>query len=126
MAKVRLQAWKCERCGHQWIPRSSKIPTVCPKCKSPYWSRPTGDKSHASRKPSWQEPVREIIGKVDTETLNLKRDELKKADEREAQRELAGRLIDIGYKVLAHKLHPDKGGSREAMVRLNAVRDRLK
>ena len=80
----------------------------------------------ASRKPSWQEPVREIIDRVDTETLNLKREELKRADEREAQRLLALQLIDIGYKVLARELHPDKGGSREAMSRLNAVRERLK
>lgn len=80
----------------------------------------------ASKKPDWQEPVRQIVGRVDTETLNLKREELKRADEREAQKALALQLIDIGYKVLARTLHPDKGGSREAMVRLNAVRDRLK
>lgn len=80
----------------------------------------------ASKKPSWHEPVKDVIGRVDTETLNLKREELKRADEREAQRTLALHLIDIGYKVLARTLHPDKGGSREAMARLNAVRDRLK
>ncbi len=80
----------------------------------------------ASRKPAWQEPVREVVSRVDTETLNLKREDLKRQDEREAQRELALQLIDIGYKVLARELHPDKGGSREAMARLNAVRDRLK
>ena len=45
MAKVKVVtwAWKCERCGHQWIPRdASKEPKVCPnpKCKSPYWNRP--------------------------------------------------------------------------------------
>lgn len=80
----------------------------------------------ASRTPSWHEPVKDIIDRVDTETLNLKREELKRADERDAQRKLALQLIDIGYKVLARELHPDKGGSREAMARLNAVRDRLK
>jgi hypothetical protein len=31
-----------------------------------------------------------------------------------------------GYKALAAKLHPDKGGSHEAMARLNRVRDNLK
>jgi hypothetical protein len=36
-------------------------------------------------------------------------------------------MIDIGYKILSAKLHPDKaGGSHEAMTRLNAVRMRLK
>lgn len=80
----------------------------------------------ASRKPAWQEPVREVVSRVDVETLNLKREELKRQEEREAQRTLALQLIDIGYKVLARTLHPDKGGSREAMSRLNAVRERLK
>lgn len=77
-------------------------------------------------KTSWHEPVKQIIDRVDTETLNIKREELKRADEREAQRKLALQLIDIGYKVLARTLHPDKGGSRDAMARLNSVRDRLK
>lgn len=88
--------------------------------------RPENYNTFQSRKPAWQEPVREVVNRVDTETLNLKRDELKRAEEREAQRKLALQLIDIGYKVLARTLHPDKGGSREAMARLNAVRDRLK
>jgi len=75
---------------------------------------------------AWHEPVKEVINRVDTETLNLRRDELKRSDERIAQRKLGLQLIDIGYKVLAKTLHPDKGGSRDAMARLNAVRDRLK
>jgi len=79
-----------------------------------------------SKRPSWQEPVRQIVSRVDTETLNLKREDMKRQEEREAQRKLALQLIDIGYKVLARTLHPDKGGSREAMSRLNAVRERLK
>jgi hypothetical protein len=88
--------------------------------------RPPGYNTFASHKPAWQEPVREVISRVDTATLNLKREELKRQEEREAQRKLALQLIDIGYKVLARTLHPDKGGSREAMARLNAVRERLK
>jgi len=78
------------------------------------------------KSPEWHAPVKQIVGRVDTDKLNLKREELKRADEREAQRTLGRQLIDIGYKVLARKLHPDRGGSREAMARLNAVRDRLK
>jgi hypothetical protein len=72
------------------------------------------------------DPVKQIMGKVDVETLNLRHAELKRADERGAQRQLALQLIDIGFKALATKLHPDKGGSREAMARLNQVRDRLR
>lgn len=79
-----------------------------------------------NHQPAWHAPVQKVIDRVDTETLNLRREEMKRADERDAQRALALQLIDIGYKVLARKLHPDRGGSREAMQRLNAVRDRLK
>lgn len=46
------------------------------------------------RPQAWHEPVKQIIGRVDLETL---RDaELKRADEREAERKLALQLIDIG------------------------------
>lgn len=42
MAKITLDGWKCERCGHEWVPREGTAvePKVCPKCKSPYWNRP--------------------------------------------------------------------------------------
>lgn len=80
----------------------------------------------ASKKPAYIEEVKQITSTVDVATLNLKREEMKRQEEREAQRTLALQLIAIGYKVLARTLHPDKGGSREAMARLNAVRERLK
>jgi hypothetical protein len=41
MARVRIWGFKCERCGHEWVPRESdQAPATCPKCKSPYWNRP--------------------------------------------------------------------------------------
>ena len=43
MAKVMLtvEGYRCERCRHEWIPREKgQEPTVCPKCKSPYWNKP--------------------------------------------------------------------------------------
>jgi predicted Zn-ribbon and HTH transcriptional regulator len=42
VAKVQVvqDGWQCERCGHQWVPRVTETPSVCPKCKSPYWDRP--------------------------------------------------------------------------------------
>jgi hypothetical protein len=73
---------------------------------------------------AWHEPIKEVIGRVNVEAL--KQDALAKQEERALQRKLALNLIDIGYKALASKLHPDKGGSREAMARLNRVRDILR
>jgi hypothetical protein len=36
--------FRCERCGHEWIPRGGPDvePKVCPSltCKSPYWNKP--------------------------------------------------------------------------------------
>jgi hypothetical protein len=76
---------------------------------------------------SWQEPIRELIDKAQANANRLAEENLNRADEREAQRRLAIQLIDIGFKALASKFHPDKrGGSRDAMTRLNLVRARLK
>jgi len=47
-------------------------------------------------------------------------------DQRAAQRKLGHQLIDIGYRALAVKCHPDKGGSDAMMANLTAVRDRLR
>jgi len=41
-------------------------------------------------------------------------------------RELAAELVDLGYRALATRLHPDRGGTKVAMMRLNRVRDALK
>lgn len=89
-------------------------------------SDPNYNKPHTVRPQAWHEPVKEAIAKVDVEALNRRQHEMKQAEERDAQRKLALQLIDIGYKALATKLHPDRGGSRDAMSRLNQVRDRLK
>jgi hypothetical protein len=49
MAIINIKAFKCERCGHIWLPRDvlekinkldEYLPKVCPKCKSPYWNIP--------------------------------------------------------------------------------------
>ena len=62
----------------------------------------------------------------DAEIVTRRRDEVERQTEREARRVLAMDLINSGYKLLARELHPDKGGSREAMARLNAVRSELR
>jgi hypothetical protein len=49
-----------------------------------------------------------------------------RAAERDAERKLGLKMVSIGFKALSKELHPDKmGGSKEAMQRLNAERDRL-
>ena len=41
MAKIKLDGFQCERCGHKWLPEDiNKPPRVCPKCKNPYWETP--------------------------------------------------------------------------------------
>lgn len=42
MGKIMLQGYSCDRCGHEWAPRVkiTDDPTICPKCKSPYWNKP--------------------------------------------------------------------------------------
>lgn len=41
----RVQAspdYRCERCQHKWAPKDTsegRFPTVCPRCKSPYWNQ---------------------------------------------------------------------------------------
>jgi predicted Zn-ribbon and HTH transcriptional regulator len=40
--KIEVDGFQCLRCGYQWVPRIFKgdeLPTICPKCKSPYWNK---------------------------------------------------------------------------------------
>jgi hypothetical protein len=39
---------------------------------------------------------------------------------------LASRIIDSGYRAMAKSLHPDAGGSNDAMLELNQARDALR
>ncbi len=55
----KVTVYVCERCGHEWIPRDALgdeqvMPTICPKCKSPYWNKPrkTEAKSKAKKRSS--------------------------------------------------------------------------
>jgi Ulp1 family protease len=70
----------------------------------------------------YQKKRRSTNGKnPSTPTVKTDRAEL------EASKSLAFKVIDVGYKSLAQEFHPDKkGGSTEAMARLNRVRARLK
>jgi predicted Zn-ribbon and HTH transcriptional regulator len=39
---ITVMGFRCERCSHEWVPRGGveEEPRVCPKCRSPWWSRP--------------------------------------------------------------------------------------
>jgi len=51
MAKIKIDGFRCERCGHEWVPADiNKPPRVCPKCKSPYWERPRKEGKGEKRK----------------------------------------------------------------------------
>jgi hypothetical protein len=81
-----------------------------------------GEKEYRPRA-AW-DPVHKAADKVNVTRLADERQT--RDDEIKLHRELALKLIDLGYRALATKLHPDQGGSRDAMARLNAVRDQLK
>jgi hypothetical protein len=90
-----------------------------------YPDHPTGPGTRIFR--DWTSPVDDIAERARDEARRLAaQEELTRQQERDAEAKLGLRLISIGFKVLARELHPDKGGSREAMARLNRVRDRLK
>jgi hypothetical protein len=67
------------------------------------------------------EPVR-----LDTKTLNYIKSELDLADDRDTQRDIETQLIDAGWRTMAKELHPDVGGTADAMARLNKAREDLK
>ncbi|MBS3064677.1 MAG: hypothetical protein J4472_02590 [DPANN group archaeon] len=42
--EIKLFLYNCERCAHEWLPRTTEEPIVCPSCKSPYWNKPVNSK----------------------------------------------------------------------------------
>jgi hypothetical protein len=87
-----------------------------------------GKKDNKPAYREWTAPVDAIADKARIEQRRLIASEhVSRQEEREAKLKLKLRIIDIGYKVLARELHPDKvGGSKEAMTRLNEARNELK
>ena len=84
----------------------------------------TGNTNYG-KKAAWRENAQENIRKAKEDASRWQQEDLSRKEEREAMRKLALQLIDIGFKALASKLHPDRGGSKDAMVRLNRVRKLL-
>ena len=88
-------------------------------------SHSRGDFRKENHQPEWTKTMKERLDRINLEPLSKPtRDD--EAEEK-LERKLALELIEIGYRALATKLHPDKrGGSSEAMARLNTVRDNLR
>jgi hypothetical protein len=84
----------------------------------------SGHTARARERRAVAAPFRETLDKVDQDLFA--REKQTRDEEVRLHRELAEELINLGYKALAMRLHPDRrGGSRDAMVRLNRVRDEL-
>jgi len=64
---ITIMGYRCERCGHEWIPRGNPEvePRVCPKCRSPWWN-----KAKKSMMP-YEEFKRKIAGTLRKATLPL-------------------------------------------------------
>jgi hypothetical protein len=82
-----------------------------------------GYEPRRKRHAKWK-PLHDATDSVDVE--RLANDKQTRDSEIKLHRELAEKLIDLGYRAMATRLHPDRGGSRDAMQRLNTVRDELK
>ena len=38
MIGMKIKIFRCLRCSHEW-PSKQEHPTICPKCKTPYWDK---------------------------------------------------------------------------------------
>jgi hypothetical protein len=82
------------------------------------------DRDREDRQSKQQQDFRRVLRDVARDDFVQERQA--RDDEVQLHRNLAEELVDIGYRALATRLHPDRGGSKDAMSRLNRVRDELK
>lgn len=60
MELIQLWGYRCQRCGHEWVPRDkTQKPRVCPKCKNPYWDRPRRKSEDGSAAAKGRKPASE-------------------------------------------------------------------
>ena len=82
------------------------------------------ERNREQRQSKQQQAFRRVLRDVAADTFVQERQS--RDDEIQLHRNLAEELVDIGYRALATRLHPDRGGTKDAMIRLNRVRDELK
>jgi len=124
------------RTAHNWMQYAKKLPEYQSGTNRSDFVKPPsvsqlvrGNQDFASEPArSWQPPVRQILTNKITPGFVERMAQEKENSERELKliRDLTIQMIDIGYKVLATKLHPDKGGEADAMSRLTRAKNRLK
>jgi Protein of unknown function (DUF3102) len=73
-----------------------------------------------------QQRFKRVLRDVTRDREDFMQERQRQDEETSVHRKLANELIDAGYHSLAKLLHPDRGGSKDAMSRLNRVRDELK
>lgn len=87
-------------------------------------SEMTGDTARARKRRESDSGFKSILRELETDLYA--QEQQTRASEVQLHRDMALELIDVGFKALATRLHPDRGGSKEAMARLNRVRAELK
>lgn len=62
---ITVMGYRCDRCGHEWIPRgdSEEEPRTCPKCRSPYWNKPRKNAIPMTYE-EFREAVRAVLAKA--------------------------------------------------------------
>jgi hypothetical protein len=92
-------------------------------------SQATGDDRPPGHRPSWYAAAREEHAKREQHakaTAHYTAQREVRWAEKRAVRTRATEIIDAGYRVVAGKYHPDKGGSHAEMSRTNKARDSLR
>jgi hypothetical protein len=83
-----------------------------------------GDTERRRQQRAHEQPFRAVLEELDTDLFAQEKQT--RDEEIRLHRDLAIELVDLGFKALASRLHSDRGGSDEAMKRLNRVRSELK
>jgi hypothetical protein len=99
-----------------------------PEAKATEATDSTAPKRPPRPAPKWHNPAQGPVQAFKNQINFPRLAEEQEAREKEAKlrRRIELQLIDAGYKAVATKLHPDKGGSKEDMTRLNQARALLK
>jgi len=114
-ARLYMRAGRL-RADHQNEPERFVLPTSLNEMR--------GETKRVRERRASEQPFRTRLQGVDTDLYTL--EQQTRDEEIHLHREIALELVEIGFKALATRLHPDRGGSKDAMSRLNRVRDELK